>query len=129
MVNDLRSDLTVGSATFTGDVAARLRLENVHDADPGRYPHIDLDDLAAREPALVVLPDEPYPFHAGDEPEMFPRQRVAGRGPQPDLVRPFRRHRALGALVPAGRGPVRAALKRMAPSSILPCRRVSTSLR
>ena len=69
--------MAVGSATFTGDVAARLGLENVYGADPGRYPHIDLADLAAREPALVVLPDEPYPFHAGDGPEMFPRQRVA----------------------------------------------------
>ena len=38
-------------------------------------------------------------------------------------------YRALGAPVPAGRGPARAVLKRMVPSSILPCRRVSASLR
>ena len=69
--------MVVGSATFTGDVAARLGLENVYGDDPGRYPHIDLDDLAAREPELIVLPDEPYAFRAGDGPEMFPRQRVA----------------------------------------------------
>ena len=69
--------MVVGSATFTGDVAARLGLENVYGDDPGRYPHINLDDLAAREPELIVLPDEPYAFSAGDGPEMFPRQRVA----------------------------------------------------
>ena len=69
--------MVVGSATFTGDVAARLGLENVYGADPGRYPHIELDDLAARQPDLIVLPDEPYAFSTDDGPEMFPRQRVA----------------------------------------------------
>jgi ABC-type Fe3+-hydroxamate transport system substrate-binding protein len=69
--------MAVGSATFTGDVAARLGLANVYGDDPGRYPHIDLGDLASREPDIIVLPDEPYPFHEGDGPEMFPRQRVA----------------------------------------------------
>ena len=69
--------MAVGSATFTGDLAARLGLDNVYADDPERYPHIDLDDLAARGPELIVLPDEPYTFTAADGPEMFPRQRVA----------------------------------------------------
>jgi ABC-type Fe3+-hydroxamate transport system substrate-binding protein len=69
--------MVVGSDTFAGDLAARLGLVNVYGDHPGRYPHIDLDDLAARRPDLIVLPDEPYPFSAGDGPEMFPRQRVA----------------------------------------------------
>ena len=69
--------MAVGSATFTGDLAARLGLDNVYADDPERYPHIELDDLAARDPALIVLPDEPYAFSATDGPEMFPRQRVA----------------------------------------------------
>ena len=69
--------MVVGSATFTGDVAARLGLENVYGDHPDRYPHVDLDDLVARRPGIVVLPDEPYPFTAGDGPEMFPRHRVA----------------------------------------------------
>jgi hypothetical protein len=69
--------MVVGSATFTGDVAARLGLENVYAADPGRYPHVDLDEVAARRPDLIVLPDEPYPFSADDGPEVFPGQRVA----------------------------------------------------
>lgn len=69
--------MVVGSATFTGDIAARLGLDNVFGDDPGRYPHVSLDDLEARRPELIVLPDEPYPFSADDGPEMFPNQRVA----------------------------------------------------
>jgi ABC-type Fe3+-hydroxamate transport system substrate-binding protein len=75
--------MVVGSATFTGDLAARLGLDNVYADHPERYPHITLDDLAARQPQLIVLPDEPYAFTAADGPEMFPGRRVAlveGRG-------------------------------------------------
>jgi hypothetical protein len=69
--------MVVGSATFAGDIAARLGLDNVYGTHPERYPHVSLDDLAARRPELIVLPDEPYRFSAGDGPEMFPRHRVA----------------------------------------------------
>ncbi len=75
--------MVVGSGTFTGDLAARLGLDNVYADHPGRYPHVTLDDLAAHDPELIVLPDEPYVFTATDGPEMFPKQRVAlvaGRG-------------------------------------------------
>ena len=69
--------MVVGSATFAGDIAARLGLDNVYRDHPDRYPHVSLDDLAAHRADLIVLPDEPYPFSAGDGPEMFPDQRVA----------------------------------------------------
>jgi ABC-type Fe3+-hydroxamate transport system substrate-binding protein len=69
--------MVVGSATFTGDVAGRLGLDNVYGDDPGRYPHTGLDEIAARAPELVVLPDEPYAFSADDGPEVFPGRRVA----------------------------------------------------
>jgi hypothetical protein len=69
--------MVVGSGTFTGDLASRLGLDNVYADDPGRYPHVALDDVLARRPELAVLPDEPYAFGAGDGPEMFTRQRVA----------------------------------------------------
>jgi len=69
--------MVVGSGTFTGDLAARLGLDNVYADHPGRYPHVDLPDLIARQPSLIVLPDEPYPFSATDGPEMFPGHRVA----------------------------------------------------
>jgi ABC-type Fe3+-hydroxamate transport system substrate-binding protein len=69
--------MVVGSGTFTGDLAARLGLDNVYADHPGRYPHVELSDLAARRPDLIVLPDEPYPFGAADGPEMFPDRRIA----------------------------------------------------
>lgn len=75
--------MVVGAGTFTGDLAARLGLDNVYAGHSERYPQVTLDDLAARQPDIVVLPDEPYPFSAADGPEAFPGRRVAlveGRG-------------------------------------------------
>jgi ABC-type Fe3+-hydroxamate transport system substrate-binding protein len=69
--------MVVGSATFTGDVAARLGLDNVYGDHPSRYPRVELDDLAASGADVIVLPDEPYPFSAADGPEMFPGHTVA----------------------------------------------------
>jgi ABC-type Fe3+-hydroxamate transport system substrate-binding protein len=69
--------MVVGSGTFTGDLAARLGLANVYADHPERYPHVSLADLDAREPDIVVLPDEPYQFTAADGPEMFTGRRVA----------------------------------------------------
>jgi ABC-type Fe3+-hydroxamate transport system substrate-binding protein len=69
--------MVVGSQTFTGDLAARLGLGNVYGDHPERYPHVSLEDLEARQPELVVLPDEPYQFTAADGPEMFAGRRVA----------------------------------------------------
>jgi len=66
--------MVIGSGTFTGDLVARLGLDNVYGEDPERYPHVTLDDIAARTPDVVVLPDEPYRFCAGDGPEAFPGQ-------------------------------------------------------
>jgi ABC-type Fe3+-hydroxamate transport system substrate-binding protein len=69
--------MVVGSATFSGDLAARLGLVNVYGDHAERYPHVTLDDIEARDPGVVVLPDEPYTFSAADGPEAFPGRRVA----------------------------------------------------
>jgi len=69
--------MVIGSATFAGDLAARLGLDNVYGDHPERYPHVSLEDVAARGPELIVLPDEPYAFSPADGPEMFPGRRVA----------------------------------------------------
>jgi ABC-type Fe3+-hydroxamate transport system substrate-binding protein len=69
--------MVVGSDTFTGDLAARLGLDNVYASHPERYPHVTLDDIAARQPDIVILPDEPYAFGRADGPEAFPHSRVA----------------------------------------------------
>ena len=69
--------MVVGSATFTGDLAARLGLDNVYGNHVSRYPNVNVEDLAACRADMVVLPDEPYAFSPDDGPEMFRRQRVA----------------------------------------------------
>jgi ABC-type Fe3+-hydroxamate transport system substrate-binding protein len=63
----------LGRDTFAGDLLARLGVDHVFADDAARYPRFD----PARAPVvggadLVVLPDEPYAFAAGDGPETFP---------------------------------------------------------
>ena len=76
--------MVVGPDTFTGDLAARLGWRNVFD-DPDqteRYPHTSVEEIIARDPSVVVLPDEPYVFSATDGPEAFPAiatRLVSGR--------------------------------------------------
>jgi len=64
--------MVLGRDTFAGDVLARLGVVNVYAGHAERYPKVPLDGLLAARPDLVVLPDEPYRFTAGDGPECFP---------------------------------------------------------
>ena len=68
--------MVVGASTFTGDVLTRLGLDNVFGAGPGRYPRVEVGEIRAAAPEMVLLPDEPYPFTAADGPEEFRAQRV-----------------------------------------------------
>ncbi len=69
--------VVLGSDTFAGDVLRRLGIANVYADDAQRYPRPSLDEIHARPVDLVVLPDEPYPFSAGDGPESFPARPCA----------------------------------------------------
>ncbi|MFB9236147.1 helical backbone metal receptor [Plantactinospora siamensis] len=64
--------IVLGPGTFAGDLLARLGVRNCFDDAAERYPRPALTEILARRPDLVVLPDEPYPFAAGDGPEAFP---------------------------------------------------------
>ncbi len=64
--------VVLGSDTFAGDLLARLGIRNLYADASERYPRPPLAQLQAREPELVVLPDEPYAFTAEDGPEAFP---------------------------------------------------------
>jgi hypothetical protein len=70
--------MAVGSGTFTGDVLARLRHDNVLAEHPERYPRIEPADLPPYD--VVVLPDEPYAFTPYDGPEAFDRPAVCVSG-------------------------------------------------
>ncbi len=64
--------MVVGSQTFTGDLVARLGLENLFADSVDRYPKVELGYLNQMKSDLVVLPDEPYAFASNDGPEAFP---------------------------------------------------------
>jgi len=64
--------MVVGVPTFSGDLVDHLGLTLVYGDRSDRYPKVGLDDLVAFHPQLVLLPDEPDPFAAGDGPEAFP---------------------------------------------------------
>lgn len=80
--------MTFNADTFGSDVLARVGIANAFGdrlrlyplaADLGksaprdaagrdvRYPRVTLEEVAARAPELVLLPDEPHAFTAGDE--------------------------------------------------------------
>jgi ABC-type Fe3+-hydroxamate transport system substrate-binding protein len=68
--------VVLGPDTFAGDLLRRLGVHNVFGEpagpEPDRYPRPALEEIRARRPDLVVLPDEPYAFTADDGPEAFP---------------------------------------------------------
>jgi ABC-type Fe3+-hydroxamate transport system substrate-binding protein len=56
--------MTMRADTYGASVLDRLGWESVPTDAPDRYPEVDLDEVAALAPDLVLLPDEPYPFAA-----------------------------------------------------------------
>jgi ABC-type Fe3+-hydroxamate transport system substrate-binding protein len=59
--------MTVAADTYVSSVLEWVGIGNVYDdvhgeTDADRYPTIDLDDVIARAPDVVIAPDEPYPF-------------------------------------------------------------------
>ncbi|WP_432134632.1 MULTISPECIES: helical backbone metal receptor [unclassified Streptomyces] len=64
--------MVLGRDTFAGDVLARLGVDHCYARHEERYPRVSAEELSARRPDLVVLPDEPYRFAADDGPEAFP---------------------------------------------------------
>jgi ABC-type Fe3+-hydroxamate transport system substrate-binding protein len=69
--------MVIGARTFSGDLLTRLSLDNVYGDSAKRYPHTSVDEIVARRPDVVLMPDEPYPFSADDGPEAFPHTRSA----------------------------------------------------
>jgi ABC-type Fe3+-hydroxamate transport system substrate-binding protein len=80
--------MTLNADTFGSDVLARIGIANAFGdrlrlyplaADLGksaprdapgrdvRYPRVTLDEVVAKQPSLIILPDEPYVFSAADE--------------------------------------------------------------
>ena len=97
--------MTMNAETFGSDVLARIGIDNVFGdrmrlyplaADLGkslpqdaggrdiRYPRVTLEEVAARKPEIIVLPDEPHAFSTEDEAKLralvdVPVIRVSGK--------------------------------------------------
>lgn len=57
----------VGVDTYAGRLLTDAGFDLVTAADDPRYPQLFLTDVAAQQPDVVLLPDEPYPFSEADQ--------------------------------------------------------------
>ena len=78
--------MSINRLTYGADLLARLGVALVTDDDPDRYPTVDLDDIVARRPGVVLVPSEPYEFRDGHLDELreafgagVPVMRIDGR--------------------------------------------------
>ncbi len=56
--------MSFSARTYSDDMLWTCGGENIFRAKPERYPTVSLDEVAAADPHIVVLPSEPYPFAA-----------------------------------------------------------------
>jgi ABC-type Fe3+-hydroxamate transport system substrate-binding protein len=54
--------MTVNADTYIHDMLAVCGAANIFGDQPTRYPTVTLDEVAARRPEVIVLPDEPFRF-------------------------------------------------------------------
>lgn len=87
-----RPYMTINRDTYVHDMLAVAGGTNVFGDEPRRYPEIALDQVAAADPEVILLPDEPYRFR---------RAHVADFDPFPELsaVRNRRIHLVDGKLL------------------------------
>jgi iron complex transport system substrate-binding protein len=64
---------TLGGDTYADDLLALCGAENVFAVRSGpRYPTVALEEVAAADPEIILLPDEPFDFQEADA-AFFPR--------------------------------------------------------
>ncbi len=71
--------ITVSEGTFVADMLLRSGARSIFHDLPQAYPVVELSEVRRREPELLLLPDEPYPFTAGDA-RRFPGLDALQRG-------------------------------------------------
>jgi ABC-type Fe3+-hydroxamate transport system substrate-binding protein len=68
--------MTVNADTYVHDVLAVCGAANVFGDAADRYPAVTLDDVAARRPAVILLPDEPFRFREIHKRDFEPHRDV-----------------------------------------------------
>ena len=72
--------MVVGDDTYAHDLLTRCGGENVFAGVSGRrYPRVELAEIEAASPELILLPDEPYAFGQRDAQELGALDIPAGR--------------------------------------------------
>jgi ABC-type Fe3+-hydroxamate transport system substrate-binding protein len=74
--------MTIGPDTYMHDVIAVCGGRNIFEGREERYPRVELSEVAALDPNVVLLPSEPYRFrqrHVVDF-EAFPQMAAVRRG-------------------------------------------------
>lgn len=64
--------MTVGRDTYVHDMLRLCGGANVFADRPDRYPTVTLADVAARRPAVILLPDEPFRFRRAHRADFVP---------------------------------------------------------
>jgi ABC-type Fe3+-hydroxamate transport system substrate-binding protein len=54
--------MTINGDTYIHDMLRVCGARNIFGDRPERYPTVTLDEVAARRPAVILLPDEPFRF-------------------------------------------------------------------
>src|SRR5690554_5353548 len=70
--------MVAGNNTFINHLFSYLNLENIYQ-DQDRYPEINLGDLAGRNPEIILLSSEPFPFkekHAKEIKQYLPQAKI-----------------------------------------------------
>lgn len=68
--------MTVNADTYVHDLLAVCGAANVFGAAAARYPTVTLDEMAARRPEVIVLPDEPFRFRRAHLADFAPYRDV-----------------------------------------------------
>ena len=64
--------MTLNADTYVHDMLATCGGMNVFGDAPKRYPEVSLEEVAARAPEVLLLPDEPYRFRAAHAEDFAP---------------------------------------------------------
>ena len=74
--------MSLAAGTYGSSILDAIGVANVFADHPDRYPEVTLEEAAERQPDVVLLPDEPYPFgprHHGEAAVVAPVVPVDGQ--------------------------------------------------